>query len=365
MKKLFWFLTAIIVIAVALFFFRGRWSPQNNESIKIGAMLVLSGDGAAWGENARKSIDLAVQEVNEVGGINGRKIAIIYEDTEGDAKKAVSAYQKLFSLDHVDAIIGPLFQTEVGAVAPLIAKEGVPVVAPSYANLVSRPVSYNPLLIWMDATVEAERMADYIYKQGMRIVSVVGTKDAWESEVSNAFVARFTSLGGRIVFKELVQSDVRDVRLTITKAVKSNPDAIFLGTYFQFIPSLKRIHELVYKGKLYSIEVDAYLAGETKGISDGLQFIAPDFYTSEFQNKFQKKYAENAGIPAGQTYDAMNILISLLKNNSTREAMLLAMSHFQSYNGVSGKIEVTPDKHTLLPTAIFELRGGNISKVSQ
>lgn len=360
-KKLLWLLILLVVVAAAVVA-QVTKKPAEQGTIKVGGLFVLSGDGAAWGENAKKAVDLAVNDANRIGGINGRKIELISEDTGGEAKRAVSAYQKLVSIDNVDAVIGPLLQTEAGAIVPLVAKDGIPVVAPSYANLANRPVWYNPLFVWIDPTIEAQRIAEYVYQQGTRTVSIIGTKDAWESEVSSSFETKFKELGGRVLFKELVQPDARDMRLTITKAVNEKPQAIFLGTYYQFISSLKRLSELGFRGRLFSIEVDGYLAGETKDTSNKMQFIAPDFYTTDFTQKFEKIYREKPGIPAGQAYDAMSILINLLKNN-TREAILKEMSNFKSYLGVSGEIEITPDHHTIFPTAIFEVNKGIISKV--
>ncbi|TRZ64904.1 MAG: hypothetical protein D4Q79_00500 [Spirochaetia bacterium] len=338
---------------------------SNSSSIKIGALIVSSGDAAAWGENAKNAIDLAVEEINNNGGINGKKIEVLYEDTAGEPKRAVSAYQKFVSVDKVDVIIGPLSQAEVAAVAPLIAQDKIPVVTPSYAPFQNRPVAYNPLLIWMDPTIEAEKMAEYVFNQGIKNISVVGTKDSWEMEVTEAFANKFSAMGGKVLFRELLQPDTNDVKATVTKALNSKPEAIFAGTYYQFVPLVKTIKELGYKGKLYSIEVDAYLAGETKPLSDNMQFIAPDFYAGEFMQKFEKKYNRKPGIPAGQAYDSMYILAQLMDNKKNDDNIIKAMSEFKSYDGVSGKITITGDYKTIMPTAIFEVQNGDIIKAVQ
>ncbi|GAG25013.1 unnamed protein product, partial [marine sediment metagenome] len=58
---------------------------EEEEVIKIGAMLVLSGEGAAWGQASQRGIELAVNEANENSSVNGRRIEMIYEDTQGSA----------------------------------------------------------------------------------------------------------------------------------------------------------------------------------------------------------------------------------------------------------------------------------------
>jgi len=358
-------LVIIVVIAVLVGWQIYENKQSNSGSIKIGVLIVSSGDAAAWGENAKDAIDLAVEEINNKGGINGRKIEILYEDTAGEAKKAVSAYQKFVSIDKVDAIIGPLSQAETAAVAPLIAQDKIPVVTPSYVSPQNRPITYNPLLIWIDPPTEAGKMAEYVFSQGVKNISVIGTKDSWEVEVTEAFANKFSALGGKVLFKELLQPDTNNVKTTVAKALSLKPEAIFLGTYYQFVPLVKTIKDLGYKGKLYSIEVDAYLAGETKALSDNMRFIAPDFYTGEFMQKFEKKYNRKPGIPAGQSYDSVYILAQFMDGRKNNDDIIKAMANFKNYKGVSGEIIITEDYKTIMSTAIFELQNGNISKVSQ
>jgi len=89
-------------------------SCQNKSStIKIGLLSVFSGDGANYGETAKTGVDLAVDEINNQGGINGRKIEIIYEDSKGTSKDALNGFQKLVTSDKVPAVIGPFYSNQV------------------------------------------------------------------------------------------------------------------------------------------------------------------------------------------------------------------------------------------------------------
>lgn len=364
-KTVLWLIIVIVVIG-GIWYGASRKSAEESaeeEVIKIGAMLILSGDGAAWGQASQRGIELAVNEANESSGINNRRIEMIYEDTQGSASNAVSAYEKLTKIDEVKAIIGPLFQTEVSAIAPLADRDKFPIITPSYAPIVNRPNPRNPLLIWLDPTVEAGEMAEYVYKQEIRTISVLGTQDSWEKEISTAFADRFESLGGTIYFKDLLKIDETDVKTVTLKAIKNNPDAVFLGTYYHFLNLNRTLNELGYQGKLYSIEIDEYLANESKSYTSGLQFISSDLYRESFRIKYEEIYGEKSNIPAGQSYDAMNIFISFLRENSTQEGLLNAFKTFKQYKGVSGIITITEDDKTIIPTAIYELENGKIKKI--
>lgn len=355
----------VIAIVVALVGWRIYGGKNQSGMIKIAALLSVSGDAATWGQNAQRAIELATDERNRAGGVRGRQIQIIYEDTAGDPKKAVSAYQKVISIDNVVAVIGPLNTTEDIAVLPLIDQDRIPVIIPGFTPGENRKSTTNPLFVWMDVPAEAGRMAQYVYDQGIRSVGVIGTKDAWESVVSGEFSQKFRDLGGTVTKQETVQPNVSDMKLPVAEIVATHPQAVFLGTYYQFINSAKALHDIGYGGKLLSAEVDDYLASQTYQWTKSLKFIAPDFYTSDFVEKFKNKYGAAPGLPAGQTYDATNILFSLLAKSENPTDILQAMKTFSGYDGVSGRLQITPDGKTLLPTALFEIgEKGNINRVS-
>jgi len=362
-KKIIWTIVGIAVILGIIIFASNRNSSSPNQTIRVAALLSLTGDASAWGENAQKAIQLATAEMNQKGGVNGKQIDVIYEDTAGDPKKAVSAYQLVTAVDHVTAIMGPVTQSELTAIIPLIDKDGTPTVTADYIPLQNRMNLSNPILVWMDAQIEASRIAQAAFDQGIRNMAVIGTLDSWETTVSNTFADKFKSLGGTITDIEIVQPGSADMKLPVTKAIASKPQGIFIGTYYQFVNSTKELHDLGYQGKLFSIEVDDYLAGQTSNLINDLQFIAPDYYTGNFIQDFKTKYGTVPGMPAGQSYDAANILFSFLAKSDKQSDILQEMKDFKSYNGVSGQLQVGSDGRTTLPMALFDLKKGVVSRV--
>ncbi|MBI2617912.1 penicillin-binding protein activator [Candidatus Kaiserbacteria bacterium] len=350
--------TVIILIILGFIFYLNNKSTVDG-NIRIGAIFILSGDAAGWGENAKKGFDLAVKDFKETYDIG---VETIIEDSQGDPKTAISVFQKLITLDKVDGVVGPLFQAEVAAVASNIASANIPVITPSYAPIINRDNPRNPLMVWMDPSLEAYKIAEYVFDQGVRTVAVFGTHDSWENEVSDSFASRFKELGGIISTKELTQTDDTDVRVPIIKIINTKPEAVFLGTYYQFIHATKVLNEFGYEGKLYSIEVDSYLATEAKDYIEGLEFITPESYSNNFIEKFEREYGIKPGIPAGQAYDATILLLDLLRQEGPREKIIKTMENLESYEGVSGAIEWTKDNRTILPTAIFKIQDGEFIK---
>ena len=95
-----------LLIAIAACLLLSACAQTGQDTIKIGAVLSLSGPAAAYGDASRQAIDLAVQEINAGGGINGKELVVVYEDDHTNAQQAVSAFQKVANIDGVAAVIG-------------------------------------------------------------------------------------------------------------------------------------------------------------------------------------------------------------------------------------------------------------------
>lgn len=338
-------------------------SVPEDTPLRIGALLVLSGDGASWGQASHNAIQMAVEEVNANGGIHGRQVEVIYEDTQGDASLAVASYRKLVDVDEVLVIVGPNFQTEVGAIAPIASAEGFPVVSPSYATLDVRPDPRNPLLLWLDPEWEAKRLAKYMYDGGIRTVGVIGTEDSWERLVSTSFAESFREHGGVVTSFELLQPDAISSSTAVAKAIDQSPEAIFIGSYYQFLNTRRSLQEMGFVGKTYSIEIDEYLAQESASYSTGTQFIAPDTVLEDFQKRYETRWGTRSTIPAGQTYDAMMVLFDALRADPSSSGLLEYFREFHQYSGASGLIIMDEQHRTLLPTAIYELKNGSVIRL--
>ena len=119
---------------------RGLAAPAiaANEPIKIGYLPALTGPSSSTGVGINRGTELAVEEINAAGGINGRKIELIVRDTQSDPTKAVNAVAELTQRQKVAMIWGPLNSGEALAATPLIARDKVPHAAPVLGRLADR-----------------------------------------------------------------------------------------------------------------------------------------------------------------------------------------------------------------------------------
>lgn len=88
----------IVIISIGTIFYFKIRNSDNVSTIKIGAVLPLTGDMSSYATSLKKGMDLAIEEINSNGGIDNKKLLVVYEDDKGEAKNAVSAYRKLVDL---------------------------------------------------------------------------------------------------------------------------------------------------------------------------------------------------------------------------------------------------------------------------
>ena len=130
MKRL-WIGIGLGVVIVLVIIFGITQVKRGAGEIKIGVITALTGEQGKYGESSQKGIDMAMEEVNINGGISGKKVIAVYEDSQGDPKLAVSALQKLISADKVFIMIGALASSDILAMAPVAEKNKVILLASS------------------------------------------------------------------------------------------------------------------------------------------------------------------------------------------------------------------------------------------
>jgi branched-chain amino acid transport system substrate-binding protein len=143
MKKATIGIVAIIIIVLIGWSLKGKSTPSSTgkEPIKIGAVISLTGFAAPWGEYSKNGIDLAVKNINEKGGIDGRNVEVVIEDDHTDAKDSVTAYNKLVNVDHVDGVIGSIFDFTSQPLIPLAASNKTTLLVPEVFRI---PGAFEP-----------------------------------------------------------------------------------------------------------------------------------------------------------------------------------------------------------------------------
>ncbi len=297
------------------------------EPFVIGAMDALTGVAESYGNPLHQAKLLAVEEINAAGGINGRMLELIVEDSKCAAQDAITAYNKLTDVDGVKIILGTTCSGSMLGAAPLAEKDGVilfsasatsPDIA-SAGDYIFR-TAINDLRLGID-------MGNTLWVDGVRSIATITESTDYAEGTRRAAVARFEELGGSVVAAEGYSSDVIDFRSQLTKLFSENPDALLLAAQGEASGGtiIKQARELGYDGPIFSEIVptgpDALsIAGDA---ATGLKAIVPNpELTSasgkEFLKNFKARYGAVASLPwfQGSAYDDVYIAAECLKRTN-------------------------------------------------
>jgi branched-chain amino acid transport system substrate-binding protein len=225
----------MILTGAASFVFAGAKADTN--TITIGGIFPLSGPVAVYGVEARNGIELAIEEINAAGGINGKRVAIISEDDTGNPEITVNAYRKLTAQDKVNVIIGSLTSGCTIAITSLAQAQKVVLVAPAATaeavtdagDFIFRACFIDPFQGTVGGAFAVNelkaRRAAVLYDNGNDYS--VGLKDN--------FIASFEKSGGTIVANESYITGDVDFNAQLTKIKAANPDVVYLPDYYSTV----------------------------------------------------------------------------------------------------------------------------------
>ncbi len=226
----------------------------SDEPYKIGVMESVTGPGETYGNVAVQAKQMAVDEINAAGGVNGRMIELIVEDEKCNAQDAITAYRKLTDVDGVKIILGTSCSGAMLGAAPLAEEEGVVM----FSGLATNPDIANAGdYIFRTSMSDAQVGIDtgnVLWADGVRTLATITEATDYAEGVRRTSVAQFENRGGQIVAEERYASDVTDFRSQLTKLLNANPDGLHVAAQSEFTGGtiVKQARELGYEGPIYS-----------------------------------------------------------------------------------------------------------------
>ena len=229
-------------------------SGDGAEPYRIGVMESATGVGETYGRVAIQAKQLAVEEINAAGGINGRMLEIVVEDSKCNAQDAITAYHKLTDVDGVKIILGPSCSASMLGAAPLAESDGVVL----FSGIVTNPdIAYAGDYIFRTSLTDARSGVDtgnVLWADGIRRLATINETTDYAEGVRRTTVEHFESLGGEVVGAERYASDVTDFRTQLTKLLDEDADALHVAAQSEFAGGtiIKQARELGYEGPIYS-----------------------------------------------------------------------------------------------------------------
>ncbi len=351
------------------------------EPIKIGSVLRLS-IGAEHGIPAKRGVQMAVDEFNRAGGLQGRKVEVIFEDEKDSPTAAVNAVQKLVNVDKVIALCGPMTSGATLAAYKSAEEAKVPYITPTATS--PKISGASPYLYRGCSRIDtqAKVLTDYIAKNWKpKSVAILYSNEPYGKGCAEVFGKEFEKLGIKKVAEESFLRGSRDFKAQLTKIKVANPDILFIPGYTpETAPAAAQARQLGLKQRIVGVYGDmdpeyAKLAGRA---AEG-HLIAGEYdedYDTPKNKAFKKNYyeaAKQAGEPvnimfAALTYDATSLILEgIRKNGPTSEAIKKFLDEVKDFDGVTGKLSFD-QQHDVQRAGtagvyLFEIKGGRYVKV--
>ncbi|MGZ4566405.1 MAG: ABC transporter substrate-binding protein [Blastococcus sp.] len=339
-------------------------------AVNLGAVLPLTGSSASIGEDQRRGIELAVDKINKDGGVLGKKLNVIVEDSGGAANSAIDAAKKLTSVDKVSAVMG---EYSSGVTVPLgqylqqagVVHLNVGSSSPEIANIGDKSFS----VIGLD-TIASKFASDQLLKRGYKKIAIVVPNNSYGQGIVKPFTDALQAGGGKVVETVLYTEGQTSYRAELERIQKSSPDAILYSAYGQ---DSSVINQQAFEGGMqktpwfgiYLTMCTSDSAPQTVESQIGMDvnYVGPD--GQAYQDAYKAKYhADFSSTFSGYTYDGTMMLAKAIAEAGSEDPgkIVAALKEIgKGYAGVTG--DITFDAHnqrTTQPYLVLKYTHGKV-----
>ncbi|OZI70878.1 ABC transporter substrate-binding protein [Bordetella genomosp. 12] len=340
--------------------------------VKVGVILPLSGPSATIGEDVRRAVELAVDDVNKAGGVKGQRFEVIIEDSAGNPTTALGAARKLISVDKVPVVLGEYSSGITLPMAQYVVGEKT-----THMNIASTsvkvrelgPLSFN--LVGLEDR-GGEFAAKDSYALGLRKVAIIAPNNAHGQGTAHAFRTEFGRLGGEVVGEVLYTAGQPSYRRELQQLDRRKPDGYVYTAYGQEAAIINReARDLGLRSKpWYAILLSNAISDTPPDIAQGQLGMELGSFQGkvgqDYAAAFQKKYKDPVRSSfSGYAYDGIHMAAKAMDNAAStspediRKA-LVALGQ-QGYSGVTGEIRFDDKGQRIEPPyATLKYDGGKV-----
>ncbi len=359
-----------IILAIFILLIGCNNSPK---VINIGVISPLTGDAASYGEKCKNAINLAVEKINNSGGIDGYNVIPIFEDTKADPKEGVTVAQKLVSVDKVQGIVGGIVSAVTLPVAPVVEKNKVVLIAPTCSAPAITNAGEFIYRVWPSDLVEGEAIGNFAKNKGYKKAAILHLNNDYGNEIARIFTKSFETDSTKVIFTNAYQPKDIDFKTVLSKISKLSPDVFYIAGYYNDVARVvKQAKELNIKAQILSVtaiedEEFIKIAGNAANgiiypLATGFQIDSKQPQIQSFVKNFRNKYNYNPGWVESHCYDAfMLICEGLKKSNKNFSGISIKkyLDNLEYYNGVTGKIIFDMNGDVIKPVVFKTIENGN------
>jgi branched-chain amino acid transport system substrate-binding protein len=373
MKRIF---LSLLVLASLLMSFtacvdksaNGGQTTGGGDTIKVGAYGDLTGGTSSFGTSTKNGIALAFEEINNAGGVNGKKLEMIFEDDQGTPEKAKTVISKLVNQDKVVAVLGEVASSNSLAAAPVAQEAKIPMITPSSTNpKVTEVGDYISRVCFIDpfqGSVMAKFAANTLKA---KTAAVLGDNSSdYSKGLTQFFEEEFKRLGGTVVTKQTYAQRDQDFKAQLTQMRDQKPDVIYVPGYYGEVGIIaKQARELGMTQPLLGGDGwDSPELWKLGGASLKPAYISNHYSADnpapEIQNfvkTYQAKFNVAPDSLAALAYDSAKVLADAIKRAGGTDSAKLkdAINATKDFKGVTGTITLDSSRNAVKSAVVLAL----------
>ncbi len=334
MKKLKKVVSLLVVtsMAVASLAACGTKASSGGDKFFIGGIGPVTGGAAIYGQSVKNAAELAVQEINDAGGINGVKIEFAFEDDEADGEKAVNAYNTLKDKG-MKILMGTVTSGACASVIDKTKSDNMFQLTPSASSKDVLALG-NVFQVCFSDPNQGIASADYIGSKGVasKVAVIYDSSDIYSSGIYEKFKAEAAGQNFEIVAAEAFTADSKtDFSVQLQKAKDAGAELVFLPIYYnEAALILTQAAALDYKPIFFGCDgLDGILTVENfdTTLAEGVMLLTPfaadatDEKTAAFVKAYKEKYSDTPNQFAADAYDAIYIIKAAIEKSGAKPSM--------------------------------------------
>jgi branched-chain amino acid transport system substrate-binding protein len=340
----------VSVILASLLAACGQDGGKNaaSDTIRIGLAAPISGTQAQYGQAFKNGAELAAKQINDAGGIDGKRVEIVVEDDKGDPNEAVNVANKFVSDKSISAVVGHFNSSATLATAPIYNKNKIVQISPaSSAPAVTDAGEYTFRVITTDA-FQADYLAQWSKELGYSKVALIYEQSDFGLGLLDVYQKSAPGNGIEVVAAEAYNPGDKDFSTVLTKIKEKQPEAIFIGGFYneaaliaQQAGKLNFDVDFIGVDSLYS-EALLELGGASVEGFKLIGFFYPGGNNEEatkFAEAYQEAYNSKPDTYAAYSYVATSVVIEAIKEKGAdRENIKSFLETLKDYKGATGVI---------------------------
>ncbi len=361
---------SLFLVCVCLILSTPAFSQGPKDSYRLGGLFSLSGFGSHWGNAELNGATLALEEINQSGGIEGNSLSLVVEDTLSDMKATVTAFKSLTEQSKVIAVIGPNWAEFSEIVVPLALGQKIVTISPSgFKRSMFKEGSYF-FSSWTPHELAVIPLAERIKKNDHKKVALLTSHNAFTEELDNALSSTLSGLG--VSFERFTYpAEQQDFKTDIAKLRKGGFDAVVVflienGSLSTFLIQAKALQftPVLYGG--INVPYDPTFMANSR-IAEGMTYYDMPKPEGEFAKKYIARFNEAPLAASATAYDsvfAVKEALKLCKGKDNLRACMLKVD----VSGVSGHIAYQSDGSRKFEgvkgSVLLRVENGVISKIN-